>query len=382
MNKTITFQLFLSFLRLGITAFGGPAMVSYIKNLAVNKKKWIDEERFRHGIVLCQTLPGAIAVNVASYVGLKAGGIWGMAACFAGFILPAYILLLVFAIVYYETHSVPAMVSLFGGLQVIVVAIILNAMMSFGKNILKDRKDILIAFISAAALLLKMNPFLVVLCAALAGVAIYRFQAQKIAFEKTDKTVYFKNAGILLGFYIMFLSLLFFFDRALFDMALFMSKIEVFAFGSGFTALPLMFHEVVTARSWLDSKTFMDGVALGQVTPGPILINAAFVGYLVRGVAGSAVGTLAIFFPGLVLINLILPVYDRLSASPYFFRATRGVLAAFIGVLFFITVEFASAIHWDLVRVLLGFAALIALIKKVDILYVVLAGAVISMLVL
>ncbi|MCL5063239.1 MAG: chromate transporter [Nitrospirae bacterium] len=130
-------QLFLSFLRLGLTAFGGPAMVAYIKELSVKRNKWVDEETFKEGIALCQSIPGATAIQMAAYVGLRTKGITGALLSYIGFGLPAFILMLILSALYERSHDIPQIISLFNGLQVIVVALIANALHSFGKGILR-----------------------------------------------------------------------------------------------------------------------------------------------------------------------------------------------------------------------------------------------------
>jgi len=122
----------------------------------------------------------------------------------------------------------------------------------------------------------------------------------------------------------------------------------------------------------------MDGIALGQVTPGPIIITSTFVGYMSYGLWGAIVATIAIFTPSFLMVVAITPVFDRLKASAYFLGAIKGILASFVGLLFFVTVKFALAVPWDILRTVLVLAAFVALIKKVDILYVVLITAVIS----
>jgi len=380
MNKmpTIT-QLFLSFLRLGITAFGGPAMVQYIKELSVNRRQWIDNESFNHGVALCQTIPGAIAVNMASYVGLRARGITGMFASFLGFVMPAFLLLLMFAFAYSKARNLPAVTSLFNGLQVVVVAIIANAALSFGRNTIKIRQDILFTAACTILLLFKVNPFIVIIAAAIGGMVFYNVHGGSIASPaSTGMAKQLKSAFILLGVFLSGLLLLFFVDKSMFDLVFVMSKIELFAFGGGYAALTLMFHEVVEVWRWLDSKTFMDGVALGQVTPGPILINATFVGYFLKGFWGAVVGTLAIFTPGIILIAIIMPFWDRLGASALFLSAIKGIITCFVGLLVFVAVKFALTVQWDIVRVLLGAAAFIALLKRIDVLYIVIIGAAVS----
>jgi chromate transporter len=125
----------------------------------------------------------------------------------------------------------------------------------------------------------------------------------------------------------------------------------------------------------------MDGIALGQVTPGPIVITSTFVGYLTHGVAGAFVATVAIFTPSFLMVIFLTPIMDSLKSSAYFLRATKGILASFVGLLFFVTIKFALAMPWDILKLLLVCAAFAALMKKVDILYVVFITAFISIII-
>jgi chromate transporter len=142
-----------------------------------------------------------------------------------------------------------------------------------------------------------------------------------------------------------------------------------------------MLHEIVDVWGWMDSKTFMDGIALGQVTPGPIVITSTFVGYLLYGLPGAIVATLAIFTPSFMLVLAMTPVFDKLKASAYFAGATKGILASFVGLLFFVSVKFALDVQWDVPRMLIGLAAFTALFRKVDVIYVVLIGSIISVII-
>ena len=166
-------NLFLSFLRLGLTAFGGPAMIAYIKELSVKKNKWLDEERFKDGVVLCQSIPGATAMQMAGYVGLRVKGIRGALASYVGFGLPAYALMLLFSILYYHYHDLSFVHSLFSGLQVIVVAIIAQATYSFGKNSAKSWRDILVIILAAGSLGIGVSPFWVIPAAGLVSIILY-----------------------------------------------------------------------------------------------------------------------------------------------------------------------------------------------------------------
>jgi chromate transporter len=157
-----------------------------------------------------------------------------------------------------------------------------------------------------------------------------------------------------------------------------MSKIDLLAFGGGFASVPLMFHEVVEARSWMDGSTFLDGIVLGQFTPGPIVITATFVGYLVNGLLGALVATIAIFLPSFLLVIGVTPYFDRLRASPHFVKAVGGILCSFVGLLVTVTIRFGFNVHWDAAHIILCTAAFGALLLNLDILWVVLAGTAIS----
>ncbi|MBU4319613.1 MAG: chromate efflux transporter [Nitrospinae bacterium] len=377
-------SLFQSFLRLGLTAFGGPSMVAYIKEMSVNRHQWIDEDTFKDGVVLCQSIPGATAMQMAAYVGLRAKGLTGALASYIGFGMPAFVLMLILTALYASSHSLLQVVSLFQGLQVIVVAIIANATYSFGKSTIKHYRDILIAASSAVLFWLGISPFIVIITAALTGIVFFRgpgFIQSSISLEKPGAML-LKQAARLVIIPLAALTGLYFADRELFRLAVLMLRIDVFAFGGGFASLPLMLHEIVNVRGWMDNKTFMDGIALGQLTPGPIVITATFVGYLLYGLTGALTATIAIFTPSFLILIVVSPFFDRLRRSPYFLNATKGILASFVGLLLFVTVKFALAVPWDIMKAIFGFAALIALFMKVDILHVVLIGAVISVFML
>jgi len=375
-------DLFLSFFRLGLTAFGGPAMVAHIRELSINRHNWIDADDFKNGLALCQSVPGATAIQMAAYVGLKVGGVMGALASYVGFGLPAFILMLTFSILYTRYNNLTEIISLFGGLQVIVVAIILQALYTFGKSNIKTVKSAVIALLSAVLFWWGISPFMVVAGAGLAGVILFQKALASASSLTRPKEMQWEARKIIfLGLILLSaLVVLYAVDAALFSLATIMLKIDLFAFGGGFASLPLMLHEIVIVKGWMTSGTFMDGIALGQVTPGPIVITSAFVGYIVQGFAGAVVATIAIFTPSFFMVVTIAPFFDRLRTSPYFAKAIDGILASFVGLLIYVLIKFALAIPWDVVRIILGLATLAALIRKVDILYIVPAGAVLSVI--
>lgn len=383
-TAVFTGKLFFAFLRLGLTAFGGPAMVAYIRVLAVRKKGWLTEESFKHGVAVCQSIPGATAMQVAAYVGLRAGGAFGAVATYVGFGFPAFLLMVALAALYDRLHDLAAVVSAFKGLQVIVVALMANATVSFGRSTIKKRQDLLLGLGVAAFLATHGSPIVAIIVSALLGLILYKKKAvkQKDHISYTHSPL-LKNLGAPL-FLTLTLTLgllaLFCFNRQLFDLSTMMVKIDLFAFGGGYASVPLMLHEVVGEKHWMDSKTFMDGIALGQVTPGPIVITATFVGYFLAGVPGALIGTISIFTPSLIILTAVVPYFDRLQSNALFQRGLRGVLVSFVGLLLAVTVRFALSIDWSVYQVLIASLAFLALRLKIDILWVVVIGAVVSAL--
>ncbi len=376
------FHLFTSFLRLGATALGGPAMVAYIRKMAVEKKHWLDEPSARDGVALCQTIPGATAIQMSAYVGLRVRGVAGAAASFVGFGLPAFLFMMILSALYARTHTLPAVVSIFNGLQAIIIAIVANATLSFGKTSIKNWRNIINAIIAAVLFGLKVNPILVIVIAAMLGVILYAKQPHYPVVNPTYKGHAPKSLFLLLLATGIGFGVLYFLDRRLFDLATLMFRIDLFAFGGGFASVPLMFHEVVQVRSWLDGPTLLSGIVLGQVTPGPIVITATFIGYLLKGPLGGLIATICVFLPSFMIVVGIVPYFDRLRSSLYFKKVITGILCSFVGLLLTVTIRFALNIPWDVPRILLAGAAFIALILKVDILWVVLLGTVISLIVL
>jgi chromate transporter len=373
-------NLFLSFLKLGATAFGGPAMVPYIGRLAVEQKKWLDDSTFRDGVALCQSIPGATAMQTAAYAGFRARGVAGAAVSFIGFSLPAFLLMIGLSAFYARSHSLPPAVSVFNGLQTIVVAIVANATLSFGKT-LKGFKDVVIAVIAASMFAFGLNPILVILLAALLGFILHpKNSPLSVRFTPEPQSSSARPLSIIATVAALAFVGLFFFAPKLFDLAAMMFRIDLFAFGGGFASVPLMYHEVVEARSWMDGQTFLNGIALGQITPGPIVITATFVGYMFYGLVGSVLATVSIFLPSFLIVIGIIPYFDRLRNSVYFAGAIRAISCSFVGLLLTVTFRFGSNISWDIPRISLATAAFVALLLKVEIIWIVLAGTVISAL--
>jgi chromate transporter len=382
-NPTTTpslLDLFSSFLRLGVTAFGGPAMVAYIRQMAVEKRRWLDGDAFDGGVALCQAIPGATAMQTAAYVGLRARAVAGAAASFVGFGLPAFGLMLALSALYARTHDVPVIVSAFSGLRAIIVALVANAAVSFGKTSLKRWPHVLLAIAAAVLFAWQASPFLVIVLAGLLAALFIPASPAKpsIALARPGAPHTTKTVVVILGAATLAFLALWIAQRRMFDLAALMFRIDLFAFGGGFSSVPLMFHETVEVRRWLDGPTLLNGIVLGQVTPGPIVITATFVGYVLAGLVGAVTATVSIFLPSFLILVAIAPYFDRLRTSPRFNKIISGVLCSFVGLLLTVSARFAQDVTWDWLHLVLAVGAFAALRLNANVLWIVLIAAVLS----
>ena len=378
--------LFTRVFKLGATAYGGPAMIGQIKETAVNRYAWVKEGEFMRGVALCQLIPGATMVQIVTYVGYRVRGILGALTAAVAFVLPAFIALLALSAIYFKFHSLWFIQALFKGLGAIVVAIILNACITFGKSILKDWKVILIAALSFFAFFFQWNFVLIFVLAAVVGFVLRPKIPQTKAATSGGPSLDVKKKeyliiALLAAVICLALIVSYVVDPKITDLSLNLSKIGALAFGGGFTAIPLIQYEMVDRFHWLSTKEFLDGIALGQVTPGPILITATFVGYKVSSLLGAFMATLGIFFPSFFILVLLIPYHDRLRGVEKVRMMEQGVLGSFIGMLGLVLYNFGRASLVDIPRILLAAAAFLAIYKKVSLSYILLTGGILSILI-
>ena len=370
-------EIFLRFLRLGCTAFGGPAMVPHIRTMAVGRG-WLDEDDFRTGMAVCQSVPGATAMQVSAFVGLRVRGAPGGLAAYAGFFLPAFALITALSALYAASRDAGPMLAAFAGLQVVVCALMTHAAIDFARRYLTSHVDTALALGTGLVFGLRGSPVLALAGACLAGVWAYGGVQGGPAIRRGRRSGLRGMAWLLCGA-AAFVGLVALLRPDLLELCLVMMKVDLFAFGGGYVSLPLMLHEVVEARHWLDPRTFMDGIALGQVTPGPIVITSAFVGWLLAGLAGAVVGGVSAFTPSLLILAGVLPFFDRLHRWWVFQRALRASLASLVGLMAAMAGRFLEAAPWNPAAVVIAVAALLALRRGVDVLWVVMGGAAASM---
>ncbi len=368
-KKYSLWEIFFSFLKLGAGAFGGPAMVAYIKDLSVRQKKWIKEGEFKEGVAIAQAVPGATALQVATYVGLKLRGILGGLCSFLGFVLPAFLLILVLSWVYTTHQHLPQVAQIFKALRVAVVAIVAKAFFDFFLPISRKVKEVSIAFLAFILFSLGVNPFLIIFTCFLFSLLI--FKDKGIASQEDLFIINWKRIFLLSLFPFCCLGILYIFFPKYFNLSFVMMKVDAFAFGGGYASLPLMLSEVVDKYGWMSKTVFMDGIALGQITPGPIIITATFVGFYTLGIIGAIVATISIFTPSFVIISIASELQSKIRHSVWFVRAKRGLIASFSGLLLFAELKFIGGIDWNLFKIIFASALTLALLKRVNILWIV-----------
>ena len=361
------------FLRLGITGFGGPAMIAVIRELSITKHRWVDAETFQDTLVLCQSIPGATAIQIAAGVGLARRGVPGALAAFAGISLPAFLLMYGLSAFYAHNHDIGWMVSLMRGLGVVVVALIGNAAWTFARVSARDWPGATVAAGAAVGLGLGCNPFLVICGAALSGLALYRHREPRAMSRPLGQALR-QGLAQTLPLLLLLAGLLgaaWFFNPGLFDLARLLLGINCLSFAGGFAALPLLYHQIVDVSGLMSARMFMDGIALGQITPGPIIITATFLGYLLYGGFGAVVATVAMFAPSFLILTAVAPAFGALKGSRAFFRISLAIAASFVGLLAYVTARFALDIHWGPASLVLLGLTLYAMWRRIDMLYLI-----------
>jgi chromate transporter len=381
------YLLFTRFLKIGATAYGGPAIAQQMKKAIVKEWGWLKEPEFMQGLALCQLIPGATFVQLSTYIGYRLRGIWGALTCAIAFVLPAFSLLLILSTLYFGLGNLWFIQALFKGLGAIVMAIVLNALINFGKPIFKDWKGILIAAFSFLAFFFRLNTVLVFILAAGAALLLRLSvskpapgpspEAQKSTPQGKGDYPFLMALGALI---VVIFMICYFLNAELFSLALTLSKTGALAFGGGFTIIPLIQYEVVDKYQWVSTKEFLDGIAMGQITPGPIMITATFLGFKLSGLWGALMATLAIFSPAFFIVTLLIPRYDRVRGIITVRTMEQGILASFIGMLGLVLYNFGRTTFVDIPTILFAAAAFIALLKKIDLSYILLAGAILSIL--
>jgi chromate transporter len=365
----------LAFAKIGTIGFGGGlGMLALLRNEVVEKRRWLDDQQLGVAVALGQMLPGPFISNYSYYIGHELRGVKGMAVAVGALLLPCMVLMVILSALYFRYGDVPVVTKLFSGVQPVVVGILAWATWSIGRANIRDRKAVLIGAIAAVALLLKADVLLVVLGCGILGI----FLSGAWRRVKWDGTAALAPVGFWLGSAAAFA-----FPAVVQlagELAFLFLKIGATTFGGGFAAIPFIQHEVVELRGWLTAKEFIDGVALGQLTPGPVAITATFIGYKVLGLPGALIATLGVFLPsGLMLLGLI-HVYRRVSSNVFVRGFLTGVMPAVAGMLLSATLFLGrSAIAGPTQAVLAVLTLCLLLRFKVEPVWLILGGAVVGL---
>jgi chromate transporter len=369
-TRTSPWTLFLIFLRLGLTSFGGPAAhLGYFRDEFVKRRGWLDEHTYSDIVALCQFLPGPGSSQVGIAIGRMRAGVRGALAAWFGFTLPSVVLLVAFAYGYAHLDTVFS-VRLLHGLKLAAVAVVAQAVWSMGRALCPDKTRASIAVVSTAlvvALGATYGQIVAILLAGLSGAVLL-----KISTDVPDAPLGMPGTRAEASVCIVtFLALLFGLPvlSALFPgyaLELFSGFFRVgsLVFGGGHVVLPLL-QAVVVPRGWVSTNEFLAGYGAAQAIPGPLFTFAAFLGAVGKGTpsgpVGAALATVAIFLPSFLLVGAALPLWGKLRAFTSMRRAMAGINASVVGILLAALYDpvWISAVHGASDFALAAFALLL-----------------------
>jgi chromate transporter len=372
--------IFLSFLKIGIVGFGGGlAVMAQIRSLVVNKRRWFTDHEFAEAFALAQSLPGTNSGNAATYIGFRLRGWRGAAVAMTGFILPSMLMMILLAILYRHLRAFPDTDRLFHGLNAAVVSVIVVAAWRIGRNTLTKSWQWYVTVLSGIAVVFFHATIIeVILSSGLIGIYIDSFGEKRwqkwrriraLASRRRAHLAEIEQRNFVGGYLTRALAeervrrmkqmeeveeddveappatrlrSSFIFLAAmpiLAKLGLLLALSSVFlrmgavTFGGGFVMVPLIESEVVRTNHWLTRQEFADATALGQITPGPVLITATFIGYRVAGTLGALVATVAVFLPAFLMTVAAGSSLRRFRANRQVQSFLRGVTPAVVGLL-------------------------------------------------
>ena len=395
MKRPTLIEILKTALHVGTIGYGGPAYLAVMKKVLVHEKAWLSEEEFMNALSLAQLLPGAVGVTMFGYIGHKLKPPWGGLLVPFTFVLPAMSAITILAWAYFTFGNLTFVHAIFTGLGAMVVALLVNATLIMGKSVFSkiDRnsyKGIVIAALAFVAMMfLRWNVVYIILLSGLLGFLFLYFSGEfeqeimpakvkvEIITPKVRRRQNYLPVFVLTG---LLLAIFLFVNGTWIIFTTFL-KIGALAFGGGFTAIPLIQHVVVDGRQWLDLAAFRDGIALGQITPGPVLITATFIGYKVAGLIGALIASIGIFSPSLVAIVLLSRAHAKVQNLKIVKVIIKGFLSGFIGLLLFIIYQFAlhSLINWQSVIIFI-ISFLYLVVWKKDTIWLILSTICVSLL--
>src|SRR3989454_3349320 len=381
-SKDIATTLF----RLGATSYGGPAIMGFMQAELQERRKWVSKERFLEGLAVANMVPGATATQLGIFLAYARGGWWGGLLGGLAFVVPAFVIMLALTIAYATLGVTPLARSALYGLGPVVIGLFAIALYRLGKTAASSVPEAIVGIVAAVASATTRLGIVAIL--ALAGVAglwvFYRGKARarvrtmaaliflavlSLAWWASTAASVSAGAGWTPN------------PKSLLDVGLYFLKVGAFTIGGGLTMIAFIQDQVVGQFGWMTPREFVDGLALGQLTPGPVLMIAAYVGYKVAGIAGAAVAATAAFLPSFIIMLIILPALDRVRKLAWMRAVMKGMGPAVIGVLAVSLFRLAPAALPDPIAIVILVATLIALmVLRIGVFKLMIAGAVLGVL--
>ena len=391
-HKESYWVLFWTFLKIGSTAFGGyMALISVVQNYLVDRKKMLGNTEILDGISLATILPGPAAVNVVAYAGYRINGILGAAVCATAVILPSFLLILLLSHLYFTWGELPAISNVFKGFIPAVAAIIVATAYNMGSKTLKTKTEFTIAIVALFLLTFAggfYSTIAIILTSGLAGLLFFKSRSDNGS-QPTDTGDGAGNKGfpkVILAFLAlpaaaMILPLTNIGATITAKLFLTFAGMSVLLFGGGFVFIPMIQEIVVDTYGWVSNKEFIDGIAMGQITPGPILISATFIGYKMSGLPGALAATIGIFLPPALLMIVSTHFLDKLKKSAVVTAALAGIRCGVIGMIAAASIVVIQSAEQNWISAAIFLAALIALMKlKIEVVWIIPASGLLGFL--
>jgi chromate transporter len=354
-NRGRLAELLFYFLRLGLLGFGGPvALVGQMERELVGERAWLTKEQMREAIAICQSLPGPLAIQVGIYAAFLRGGFWGAWVGGWAFIFPNFVIVAALGALYVYFGDLKPVSAIFYGVSPAVIALILHSCYRLAKLGMEDWLQWLIAIVClAVTVILQAEVALLFLGAGLVGILYYGNvwrrpppAALQIALLPSFSQMAPTASGSTLA-----------------KLFLFFLKAGALTFGSGLVIVPFLEQGLVTQYGWIDEHQFLIAVAVGMISPGPVVITATFVGYLVGGFWGSLVSTVGIFLPSFILVLVVAPLLARHGSNPNIRGFVRGAYAAAIGAILGASFLLGRIAIGDWLTLVIGVASLAILFR-------------------
>jgi len=344
-NITDNIELYLAALYLGLTGYGGQAVINQIKKIYVDEKKIVTEKKFLQSLSLAQILPGSNIIGLIAFFNYLRAGLIGAVIGTGIYILPTFLIITSFAHIYFKYSHILEVDKIIKGLNILLISLLFNALIGLGRIVYTrhgkiDYRSVLITitcFISFYAF--NLGVISTIIISGLLGVLFYTLtgfynKSPQIIHDTHKKLFNHKKAWIAMLIMIVFLALsIFYLSDPLWFLFSAFFRIGLFAFGGGVAAIPLIRNVFVNQTQIFTLSQFWDGIAISQVTSGPILIASAFFGYKVAGFLGALVSTIAMCIPSVLLIILVGKIHDRIKNLTLVRGVIRGFLSGFIGIL-------------------------------------------------